>query len=63
MTTSRDDAAAKAHAGLTTPEDVLRVASVFKLLAALTSLLDRELRAAVPNPLLITGGFAIGRDS
>lgn len=30
--------------------------------AALSVLLDRELRAAVPNPLLITGGLAIGRD-
>jgi hypothetical protein len=30
--------------------------------AALSVLLDRELRAAVANPLLITGGLAIGRD-
>ena len=30
--------------------------------AALSVLLDRELRAAVSNPLLITGGLAIGRD-
>jgi hypothetical protein len=30
--------------------------------AGLSVLLDRELRAAVPNPLLITGGLAIGRD-
>jgi hypothetical protein len=30
--------------------------------AALSVLLDRELRAAVPSPLLITGGLAIGRD-
>jgi hypothetical protein len=30
--------------------------------AALSVLLDRELRAAVPDPLLITGGLAIGRD-
>ncbi len=30
--------------------------------AGLSVLLDRELRAAVPNPLLITGGLALGRD-
>jgi hypothetical protein len=30
--------------------------------AALSVLLDRELRDAVPSPLLITGGLAIGRD-
>ena len=30
--------------------------------AALSVLLDRELRAAVSSPLLITGGLAIGRD-
>jgi hypothetical protein len=31
--------------------------------AALNVLFDRELWAAVPNPLLITGGLAVGRDS
>jgi hypothetical protein len=30
--------------------------------AALSVLLNRELRAAIPNPLLITGGLAIGKD-
>lgn len=30
--------------------------------AALSVLLDRELRAAIPNPLLFTGGLAIGGD-
>ena len=30
--------------------------------AALSVLLDRELRAAIPNPLLITGGLAVGRE-
>ena len=30
--------------------------------AALSVLLDRELRAAVSNPLLITGGLAIGKE-
>jgi hypothetical protein len=30
--------------------------------AALSVLLDRELRVTVPNPLLITGGLAFGRE-
>jgi len=30
--------------------------------AALSVLLDRELRAAVPNPVLITGGLVVGRE-
>ena len=34
----------------------------FRPHVALSMLLDRELRAAVPNPLLITGGLAVGRD-
>ena len=30
--------------------------------AALSVILDRDLRAAVTNPLLVTGGLAIGRE-
>lgn len=61
MTTPRDDAAAKTHAGLTTPEDVLRVASTLSLLAALTSRPDRRLHAGVFGQLSIAGKLAVGK--